>query len=153
MNPKFMWLAINEAKKCVDDVPVGAVAVKNGKIIAVAHNTREKNNAALGHAEINLIKKLTNILASKKLTDIEIYVTLEPCVMCTGAIIQSGISKLYFGSYDRQYGCVASKYSLTMDSEFNHNVPFIGGILEKECNTLLVDFFNALRNKNSKYCY
>lgn len=148
MNQKFMWFAINEARKCLTDVPVGAIAVENNKIIACAHNTREMDNDPLGHAEINLIRKLSSIYDSKRFSNIEVYVTLEPCVMCAGALIQSGIKALNFGAYDAQYGCVASRYSLTMDKSFSCNIPFIGGILERECNLLLKEFFSGLRLKD-----
>lgn len=146
---EFMKIAIEEAKKCGVDVPVGAAIVLNGKVIASAHNVRECDQNPIGHAEIIAIARAAEFLGSRRLSGAEIYVTLEPCPMCSGAILLSGISKIFFGAYDRQYGCVASRYALTMDKHFHASVPFVGGIMEQECKKLLDDFFNGLRKRET----
>ena len=141
---EFMKLAIREAKKSGIDIPVGAILVKNGEIIATAHNTREIDNDITSHAEITAIRKAENILNNWRLKDCELYVTLEPCPMCGWAILQSGISKLYFGSYDKNYGAFSSA---NLDKLSNSKIQIYGGIMEEECDKLLNDFFAEIRNK------
>ena len=146
---KFMKAALAEAKKAylIDEVPVGAVIVYNNKIIARGHNTRETNQSVLGHAEINAIKKASKKIGSWRLEDCDMYVTLEPCPMCSGAIIQSRIKNLYFGAYDPKGGASGSVLNL-FDYSFNHKVNVTGGVMEDECSRIIKDFFKELRQKN-----
>lgn len=140
---KFMKAALKQAQKAKtnDEVPVGCVIVLNGKIIARAHNKREKLQDATAHAEILCIKKACKKLGSFRLCDCEMFVTLEPCPMCAGAVINSRIKKLYFGAYDKKAGCCGTLYALTEDGRFNHKAETEGGILEGECADILKQFF------------
>lgn len=138
-----MSISINEAKKSGRDVPVGAVVVKNGDVIATAHNERELDNDVTSHAEILAIRKAEQVLGNWRLDDCDLYVTLEPCPMCGWAILQSRIKNVYFGSYDTNYGAFFSKVDLRNFSTFTPNV--YGGIMEKECDELLNSFFTDLR--------
>ncbi len=139
----FMSISINEAKKSGRDVPVGAVVVKNGDVIATAHNERELDNDVTSHAEILAIRNAEQVLGNWRLDDCDLYVTLEPCPMCGWAILQSRIKNVYFGSYDTNYGAFFSKVDLRKFSTFTPNV--YGGIMEKECDELLNSFFTDLR--------
>lgn len=139
----FMSISINEAKKSGRDVPVGAVVVKKGDVIATAHNERELDNDVTSHAEILAIRKAEQVLDNWRLDDCDLYVTLEPCPMCGWAILQSRIKNVYFGSYDTNYGAFFSKVDLRKFSTFTPNV--YGGIMEKECDELLNSFFTDLR--------
>ncbi len=138
-----MSISINEAKKSGRDVPVGAVVVKNGDVIATAHNERELDNDVTSHAEILAIRKAEQVLGNWRLDDCDLYVTLEPCPMCGWVILQSRIKNVYFGSYDTNYGAFFSKVDLRKFSTFTPNV--YGGIMEKECDELLNSFFTDLR--------
>lgn len=142
-----MRIAIEEARLAAldGDVPVGAVIVKDNRIISKAHNTRNIEKNALHHAEIKAIDNACSILKSRLLDGCEIYVTLEPCPMCAGAIIQSGISRLYFGAYDPKAGCAGSVTDL-FTLPFNSRPEYYGGILEDECSLLLKDFFAGRRD-------
>lgn len=140
---KYMQLAIEEAEKTGIDIPVGAIVVKDGKVIAKAHNTKEKDNDITSHAEILAIRQAENVLENWRLDGCEMYVTLEPCPMCGWAILQSRISKLYFGSYDNNYGAFSSKYDLREFSNYKREI--YGGIMEEECDTILKKFFNKIR--------
>lgn len=144
-----MKAALKEAYKAylLGEVPVGAVIVHNDKIIARGHNTRELKQSVLGHAEINAIRKASKKIGSWRLEECSIYVTLEPCSMCSGAIIQSRIKNLYFGAYDLKTGAAGSVFNL-FDYPFNHRVNVLGGILENECSQIIKDFFKELRQKN-----
>ncbi len=139
----FMKFAIEEAKKSDNDIPVGAVVVRNGEIIASAHNEREKLNDISAHAEILALKKASQKLNNWRLEDCELYVTLEPCPMCGWAILQSRIKSVYFGSYDVNYGSFSSKIDLRKLTGNKLNI--YGGIEEKECDKLLSDFFEQIR--------
>lgn len=141
----FMSLAIEQAKKTDTDIPVGAVIVKDGEVIAKAFNTREKDNDITSHAEILAIRKAEQILNNWRLDNCELYVTLEPCPMCGWAIIQSRIKTVYFGSYDTNYGAFTSSIDLRKLSNSKLNV--YGGINEEACNALIKDFFNNLRGQ------
>ena len=147
MQEKFMKEALKEAKKAYDklEVPVGAVIVKDGKIIARAHNLKETKCDTTNHAEIIAIQKASKKLKSWRLLDCEMYVTLEPCSMCAGAIINSRIKKVYIGANDEKTGAVGSVLNLFEDYKFNHNVEFEKGILKEECENILKDFFKNLR--------
>jgi len=133
---KFMKAALKEAKKAFDkeEIPVGAVIVKNGKIISRAHNSKESSKNACGHAEILAIQKACKKAGAWRLLDCEMYVTLEPCPMCAGALIQSRISKVYIGTEDEKTGACGSKLNLLEDYKFNHDVQVEKYILKEECS-------------------
>ena len=141
-----MKLAIAEAQKAAEkgEVPVGAVIVKNGEVIAAGHNLREEKQNALSHAEIEAINLACQQLGSWRLDDCELYVTLEPCPMCTGAIINARIKTVIFGAYDSKMGCMDSVINLC-DYPFNHHPEIYGGIMEDECLAVLQNFFKKLR--------
>ena len=144
----FMKLAIREAEKAAaeDEVPVGAVLVRDGKVLAKAHNRKEKKNCAVFHAEIEAIVKACKKTGNWYLDNTELYVTLEPCPMCVGAIINSRIEKLYFGAWDPKAGCCGSKCNL-VDMGFNHRFTVEGGLMESECAALLGNFFKEKRKR------
>lgn len=144
---KFMKEAIKEALKAYDklEVPVGAVIVKDEKIIARAHNIKETKKDTTKHAEIIAIQKASKKLNSWRLTNCDMYITLEPCTMCTGAIINSRIRKIYIGTMDEKTGACGSKLNLLKDYTFNHKVELETGILQKECKEILQEFFKELR--------
>lgn len=140
----FMQEAINIAKNSGADVPVGAIIVKNGEIIASACNEREKTNDISAHAEILAIRKAESALNNWRLDDCELYVTLEPCPMCAWAILQSRIKAVYFGSYDAQYGAFGSV--LDLQKLVSSNLKIYCGIMEEECNNMLECFWQERRN-------
>ena len=139
----YMEYAIKEAKKVKIDIPVCAIIVKNNKIIAKETNKKELLNKTIYHAEILAINKANEVLNSWRLDDCEMYVTLEPCPMCMWAILNSRIKRLYFGSYDVQYGAALSVINLAKIA--NSKIEIYGGIKEKECNQILKDYFRGLR--------
>ena len=147
MEKKFMKEALKEAKKAYDklEVPVGAVIVKDGKIIARAHNLKETKFDTTKHAEILAIQKASKKLNSWRLLDCEMYVTLEPCSMCAGALINSRIKKVYIGANDEKTGAVGSVFNLLEDYTFNHKVEYEKGVLQEECESILKQFFKELR--------
>lgn len=143
MNNKFMQIAIEQAKQVHNDVPVGAVVVKDGKILAQAHNTKENDNDITSHAEIIALKKASEVLKNWRLDGCDLYVTLEPCPMCAWAILQSRINNLYFGSYDNKYGGFTAA---NLEKLSDKNLNIYGGICEDDCEILLKNFFENLRN-------
>lgn len=147
-NQFFMEQALELAKKAAEEgeVPVGAVIVRNGEIIATGQNRREAEKNALCHAEIEAINNACKKLGGWRLPQCELYVTLEPCPMCAGAIINSRIEKVYFGAYDKKAGSVRSLVSL-FDLPYNHKPDAEGGHMENECAEALSDFFAKLRKK------
>ena len=147
-----MEIAIAEAIKAesIDEVPIGAIAVTNNQVIAKAHNIREATNNPLGHAEILLINKLTKKKHDWRFEDVTIYVTCEPCIMCTGAMLQARIPKLVFGCFDPKAGACGSVYNLTNNPKLNHQIQVTSGILKNECSKLLKDFFKKLRREQTK---
>lgn len=147
MPEKFMKAALKEAQKAYDklEVPVGCVIVKDGKIIARAHNLKETKTDTTKHAEILAIQKASKKLKSWRLLDCDMYVTLEPCSMCAGAVINSRIRKVYYGAHDEKTGAIGSVFNLLEDYTFNHKVEYESGILEQECEEILKDFFKKLR--------
>lgn len=151
MEEKFMKEALKEAKKAYNklEVPVGAVIVKDGQIIARAHNLKESKKDTTKHAEILAIQKASKKLDSWRLLDCEMYVTLEPCTMCAGAIIQARVGKLYIGTMDYKTGACGSVLNVLEDYPFNHKVEYETGILKDECENILQQFFKELR-KNKK---
>ena len=142
-----MLEAIKEAEKAIDknECPIGCVIVKDGRVFVRAHNLRLTKGNAICHAEVTAIDKACRKMGDFRLNDCDMYVTLEPCPMCAGAIIQSRIRKVYFGVLDEKTGAVGSKLNLFTDYKFNHNVDFEDGILSEECKLLLQDFFKDLR--------
>ncbi|MCI8353032.1 MAG: nucleoside deaminase [Clostridia bacterium] len=152
MEEKFMKEALKEAVKAYDklEVPVGVVIVNDGKIIARAHNVKEEKQDTTRHAEIIAIQKASKKLNNWRLTNCEMYVTLEPCSMCAGALIQSRIKKVYIGTMDSKTGACGSVLNLLEDFTFNHKVEIETGILQKECEQLLKNFFKELRKIKNK---
>ena len=150
-NIKFMKKAIDEALKArnIDEVPIGAVIVQEGKIIARAHNLMEKSQIATAHAEILAINKACKKLKSWRLDNAEMYVTIEPCAMCAGAIVNARIKKVYFGAYERKSGCAESKFSVLTESGLNHSTEFEGGIMEEQCAEIIKNYFKSKRIKKS----
>jgi tRNA(adenine34) deaminase len=150
LNIKYMRLALKEANKAFlkKEIPVGCVLVKDDKVIARAHNLRELKNDILGHSEILCLKKASKKLSSWRLDGSSIYVTLEPCLMCLGAILQARVSHLYIGALDPKNGAVISKLNLK-ELDFTHKIDTHLGLLEEDCSNLLKSFFLELRKTNS----
>lgn len=143
---KIMYKAIDMAKDSGQDVPVGAIIVKDGVIIAQACNEREQKNDPSAHAEILALRRAALALGNWRLNDCELYVTLEPCPMCAWAILQSRIKAVYFGSYDRKYGAFGS--ALDLRNQADSKLTVYGGILEKECDNVIESFWKS-RRENS----
>ncbi len=148
MEEIYMKEALKEAKKAYKklEVPVGAVIVKNGEIISKAHNLKENKSDTTKHAEIIAIQRASKKLGSWRLLDCEMYITLEPCSMCAGAIINSRIKKIYIGAMDEKTGAAGSVLNLFEDYTFNHKVKIEKNVLKDECEKILKDFFKKLRN-------
>lgn len=149
---KYMRLAIAQAKKAekLMEVPIGCVIVHKGKVIGRGYNRRNTDKTTLGHAEITAIKKASKIIGDWRLEDCTLYVTLEPCQMCAGAIVQARIPKVVIGSMNPKAGCAGSILNLLQMAEFNHRAEVIRGVLGDECSTLLTTFFKQLREKKKK---
>ena len=148
---RFMLEAIEEAKEAakIGEAPIGAVIVRNGEIVGRGHNRRETGKNALYHAEITAIDTACRTLGGWRLPGCTMYVTLEPCPMCAGAIINSRIERVVFGAYDAKAGSVGSVVNL-FDLPYNHKPELLGGVMEKECASLLSDFFSELRKKKNE---
>ncbi|MGE5330016.1 MAG: tRNA adenosine(34) deaminase TadA [Deltaproteobacteria bacterium] len=148
MDNKYMEIALQEARKAYKkgEAPVGAVIVRDDEIIAKTHNLRESRKEPTAHAEILAIKKAAKKLNAWRLSDCDLYVTLEPCPMCAGAIVQSKIRRLYYGAYDARAGAAGSVINL-FENNFNHKVEVYEGIMEEECAEILRVFFKELRRK------
>ncbi len=148
----FMNQALKEAKKAYskDEAPVGAVIVKDGVVISRGHNERQSKGDATLHAEMTAIRKACKKLGDWRLDECEIYVTLEPCVMCAGAIVQSRIKKLHIGALDPKAGAAGSVINVVDVDRFNHRVEVDCGILEEKCSGILKDFFRQLRERKEK---
>ena len=146
---KYMMQALKEAKKSYEkeEIPVGAVIVKDGKIIARGHNLKETKTDTTNHAEIIAIKKASKKLNSWRLTGCTMYVTLEPCTMCAGALIQARLDKVVIGTMDEKTGACGSVLNVLKDYKFNHNVEIETNVMEKECKEILQKFFKELREK------
>lgn len=144
---QYMQIALEEAKNAAlsDEVPVGALIVCNGEIIARANNHKERANCAVRHAEIEAIEKATAVVGNWYLDDCEMIVTLEPCVMCAGAIMLSRLKAVYFGAYDPKSGGFGGLYSFAEDKKLNHRLTVKGGYLSQECGKILSDFFKNKR--------
>ena len=151
MVEKFMKQAVKEAIKArdKDEVPIGAVIVQDGKIIARAHNLMERTQVATAHAEILAINKACKKLGSWRLDNCEMYVTIEPCAMCAGAIANARIKKVYFGAYESKSGCAESKFPVLTDSGLNHKVEYLGGIERDICANIIKNYFKSKRNGKS----
>ena len=146
---KFMAEALKQAKKAavIGEMPIGAVIVHEGKIIARGYNRRESKKNALLHAEVIAIDRACKKLGGWRLPECSLYVTLEPCPMCAGAILNARIDKVYFGAADEKSGCAVSAVNLLGMGLLNHCAEVEGGVLEDKCSALLKDFFRSLRNK------
>ena len=147
----YMKEAIRQAKKAaaLKEVPIGCVIVYDGKIIARGYNRRTVDKNVLAHAEIIAMRKACRILGDWRLEGCTMYVTLEPCPMCAGAIVQARIPKVVIGCMNPKAGCAGSVMNLLQEPGFNHQVELEKGILEEECSTMLKEFFKALRKRKS----
>lgn len=148
MNNEYMKLALGLARMSLksEDVPVGAVIVKNGEVIGKGYNRREKDNDPTAHAEVMAIKEAAKAVGSWHLDDCELYVTLEPCPMCTGAIINSRIKKVVFGAFEPKSGsCSSDSVANLFALGYNHTPEVYGGICEKDCAKLITEFFKEKR--------
>ncbi|MBT2739066.1 tRNA adenosine(34) deaminase TadA [Bacillus sp. ISL-7] len=145
----FMREAIKEANKAeeLNEVPIGAVIVIEGKVVARAHNLRENEQNAIAHAELLAIDQACKELRSWRLEDATLYVTLEPCPMCAGAIMLSRVKRVVYGAVDPKGGCAGTLMNLLEDERFNHQSEVISGVLEKECGRILSDFFRKIRER------
>lgn len=146
---KYMEFAIKEAKKALKqgDVPVGAVIVCNGRVIAKSYNKKEKKGISTRHAEIEVIEKACKKLKTWYLDNCEIYITMEPCLMCAGAILQSRIKKVVYGVPNEKFGCVESIEKILTNQKFNHTTTIVSGVMKEEIEKMLKDFFKGMRNK------
>ncbi len=149
---EFMKLAIKEAKKAYekDEVPVGAVIVKDGKVVARGHNVKELKKDTTKHAEIIAIQKASKKLDTWRLSGCTMYVTLEPCVMCTGALIQARVDRIVIGTMDEKTGACGSVLNILEDYKFNHVIEVKKGVMETECKEILQKFFKELRKRKNK---
>ncbi|MEH6967186.1 tRNA adenosine(34) deaminase TadA [Priestia megaterium] len=146
---KYMRLAIDEALKAKDklEVPIGAVIVQDDEVVASAYNLRETEQRSVAHAELLAIDEACKKLGTWRLEDATLYVTLEPCPMCAGAIVLSRVKRVVFGAYDPKGGCAGTLLNLLEFEKFNHQAEVVGGMLEEECGSLLTTFFRELRQR------
>lgn len=149
---RYMKEAIKQAKKAyaLDEVPIGCVIVQDNKIIARGYNRRNTDKNALAHAEISAIKKASKKTGDWRLEDCTMYVTLEPCQMCAGAIVQSRMKRVVIGSMNAKAGCAGSVLNLLQMQQFNHQVEITRGVREEECSQMLSQFFRALRERKKR---
>lgn len=147
-----MELALQQARLAplLGEVPIGAVLVHQNEVIAAAHNYRELSQDPTAHAEMIVIRQTAEQLKTWRLTDTTLYVTLEPCPMCAGAIVQARIARLVFGAWDPKAGACGSILNIPTERRFNHRVQVVGGLLEQESRALLQEFFRAKRNNASE---
>ncbi len=147
---KFMFSALQEAEKAFeeDEVPIGAVVVHNYKIIGRGYNQIERLKDPTAHAEMIAITAASNHIGNWRLNECDLYVTLEPCIMCTGAMLNARINNLYFGAFDSKFGACGSIYNLPAEGKYNHKINIYSGIYSDESEQLLKSFFNKLRNVN-----
>lgn len=152
MNGKYMKEALKQAKKAyaIGEVPIGCVIVYQDKIIARGYNRRTTDKNTLSHAELNAIRKASKKLGDWRLDDCEMYITLEPCQMCAGAIVQARIKKVYIGCMNPKAGCAGSILNLLQVRQFNHQVDMETGILEEECSSIIKQFFKELREQKQQ---
>ena len=144
---KYMKLALKEARKAelIDEVPIGCVIVKDDKVIARGFNRRESKRMVISHAEIEAINKANKKLGAWRLEDCEIYVTVEPCIMCAGAIIQGRFKRVIYGTEDYRGGAFGSSINVLTANDINHHPEVIGGILKEECSSLISEYFRKKR--------
>lgn len=149
LDEKFMKAALKEAKKAcmIDEVPIGCVIVQDHKIIARGYNRRNTDKNTLAHAELTAIRKASKKNGDWRLEDCTMYITLEPCQMCAGAIVQSRMQKVVIGAMNPKAGCAGSVLNLLQMPKFNHQVEIVSGILEEECASMLSNFFANLRER------
>lgn len=149
LDEKYMRIALKEAQNAVilDEVPVGAAIVKDGKILAKGHNLREKSNDPTSHAEINAIRKACKKLNSWRLEGATIYVTIEPCSMCAGTLLQCRIGRIVYGALDPKGGAIESSLELFKAKNINHHPEILGGVLKEECASLISGYFKSKRSK------
>lgn len=146
---EYMGLALSEAQKAyaLGEVPIGAVVVKDGEVIASAHNLRETGHDATAHAEVLAIRRACEKLGHWRLTGATLYVTIEPCPMCAGALVMSRVDRLVYGAADYKAGAVESLFNITNHSSLNHRMEVRAGVREEECRTLMKEFFRERRKK------
>lgn len=144
----YMRLALEQARlaKAAGEVPVGAVMVHDGKVIAACHNLRENTCDPTAHAEMLALREAARVLSSRRLSGCTLYVTLEPCPMCAGAIVMAQVDECFFAAFDRLQGCCGSVYDIPQDPAFFHRTRIVGGILEEEAKALLQEFFTSRRS-------
>ncbi len=144
-----MTAALELAKRAgrEDEVPVGAIIVKDGEIVSTGYNRREQDKNVLRHAEIIAIDEACTKLGAWRLSDCQLYVTLEPCLMCVGAIYQARIERVIYGAYDKKAGALGSLYDIHQDKRLNHNFEVTTEVMKEECSSILSNFFRAKRNK------
>lgn len=149
---RFMKEALREAQIAFkkEEVPIGAIIVKDGQIIARAHNLKEEKKDPTAHGEILAIQRATKALGTWRLEDCEMYVTVEPCAMCSGAIVNARIKRLIIGAMEPKFGGAGSIFNIVHHPMLNHQVEVIEGIMEEECKKIMQDFFENLRNKRKK---
>lgn len=152
MYEKYMKEAIKQAKKAykLEETPIGCVIVYEDEIIARTYNKRNLKKSTLAHAELLAIEKASKVLGDWRLEDCTMYITLEPCPMCAGAIVQARIKQVVIGSMNPKAGCAGSVINLLQNEGFNHQVDIVTGVLEEECSNLLKNFFKELRKKKAK---
>lgn len=152
LDTKYMKEAIKQAKKALKlkEVPIGCVIVYQDKIIARGYNRRNTDKTTLGHAEITAIKKASRVIGDWRLEDCTIYITLEPCQMCAGAIVQARIPRVVIGSMNPKAGCGGSVLNILQMEQFNHRCEVTRGVLEEKCSTMLSSFFKQLRQEKAK---
>ena len=146
---KYMKEAIRQAHKAwkLGEVPIGCVIVRDGRIIARGYNRRNTDKNTLAHAELQAIRRASRIAGDWRLEDCTLYVTLEPCQMCAGALVQARIDRVVIGCMNPKAGCAGSIYNLLEEPAFNHRVRVLRGVLEEECSDLLKTFFKGLRQR------
>ena len=152
MDQRYMKEAMKQAKKAdkIDEVPIGCVIVYEDRIIARAYNRRNTDKNTLAHAELLAIKKASKVLGDWRLEDCTMYITLEPCQMCAGAIVQARIKRVVVGSMNPKAGCAGSVLNLLQMKQFNHQVELETGVMEEECSRMLKEFFKRLREEKKK---
>ena len=152
MDEKYMKEALKQAKKAyaIEEVPIGCVIVHEDKIIARAYNKRNTKKSTLAHAELLAIQKACKKLGDWRLEECTMYITLEPCQMCAGAIVQARIPKVVIGTHNKKAGCAGSILNLLQMKEFNHQVELASGVLEEECSEMMKQFFREMRKKKKK---
>lgn len=148
----YMGLAIEEARKAeaLGEVPIGAVIVRDGQVVGRGYNLRETTKDPLAHAELLAIKEASKTMGGWRLIGATLYVTLEPCPMCAGAIVQARLPRIVYGAMDPKAGCAGSLMNLLQEERFNHQVEMIQGVREEECSELLKNFFRSLRERRKK---